>query len=134
MLKINTAYSFHRISIDFLKILVLSKPDTVIALKTTTPWGMKRWPSYRGGRLIEVILLGILMATLNLGNARDGWLKGWPSWKVLLYLNLDFEESTIFLWESATKVNRWKFGAFTLTNENSPELLSLYWHFEKNRQ
>jgi len=34
---------------------------TVKPLKTATPRGMKKWPSYRGGRL-----------------------KGWPSWEVLL--------------------------------------------------
>ena len=33
---------------------------TVEPLKTATLWGMKKWPFYRGGRLIEVILLRIL--------------------------------------------------------------------------
>ena len=52
---------------------------TVKPLKTATPWGMKNWPSYRGGRLIEVILLRILRASLHLGNEKVAVLQRWPS-------------------------------------------------------
>ena len=43
---------------------------TVKPLKTVTPWGMKNWPSYRGGRLMEVILLRTLRVILHLGNEK----------------------------------------------------------------
>ena len=55
------------------------KFDTVKPLKTATPRGMKNWPSYRGGRLIEVILLRILRASLHLGNEKVAVLQRWPS-------------------------------------------------------
>ncbi len=46
---------------------------TVKPLKMATPRGMKKWPSYRGGLLMEVILLRILRVTIHLGNEK------WPS-------------------------------------------------------
>ena len=39
-------------------------------LRTITPWEMKKWPSYRGGRLIKVISLRILRVTVHLGNGK----------------------------------------------------------------
>ena len=53
-----------------MNIVPQKKGDTVKPLKTATPWGMKKWPSYRGGRLMEVILLRILRVTLHLGNEK----------------------------------------------------------------
>ncbi len=48
---------------------------TVKPFKTATPWGMKKWPSYRGGCLMEVILLKILRVTYIWG------MKKWPSYR-----------------------------------------------------
>ena len=52
---------------------------TVKPLKTATPRGMKKWPSYRGGRLMEVILLRSLRVALHLGNEKVAVLQRWPS-------------------------------------------------------
>ena len=56
--------------------------NTVKPLKTATPWGMKKWTSYRGGRLIEVNLLTIHMVNLYLRNEKVAVLWRWPSKRV----------------------------------------------------
>ena len=56
--------------------------STVKSLKTATPWGMKKWPFYGGGRLMKEILLRIFRANLHLGNEKVAVLQRWPSQKV----------------------------------------------------
>ena len=70
----NTKATFLKFYFSALKFRYTVKP-----LKTATPRGMKNWPSYRGGRLIEVILLRILRASLHLGNEKVAVLQRWPS-------------------------------------------------------
>ena len=58
-----------------------SKIHTVKPLKTATPWWMKKWPSYRGGRLMEVIDVRILRVSLHSGNETVAVSLRWASYR-----------------------------------------------------